>query len=344
MAIRIGGLSLAMACFLGAAGAVAAEQSAGEAGRPALGTPGAMSSARAAAARIDLGAIDPSKVFENAAFATGGVGLRNRRIGGVEISGVSGGVKRAFAYWAVITDGPPGPAVRSVQLRRLFPGPPTPFETISGVAIGTGDSPCWSGDRITVYRGAVPKSVASGNGQYLVKLNNGANGNTDGRDPWASDGSLALPLFEGLSLVIISRGNATVAVYDGDFAGAMFFDELVYRLKLPVGLAGASQVLFHNIGADGQKGNSLTVFAATAAEVTTLAGQAIAGPGSPANDSDWNGAIAGPLPQLWDDTGHDVTAEALQSPTNKTLSLSVQAPDDCLVPVANVVSIDKTAP
>ena len=117
--------------------------------------------------------------------------------------------------------------------------------------IGSGPSPCWRGDRVTVFRGAIPLSLASGNGLYLVLLRPGANGSRAGESPWeASDP----PLFEGVSIVLVGSGNSTVTVYDRGFAGEMFFDDLTYRLNSPVSVANAREVILHNIGADGQTG------------------------------------------------------------------------------------------
>ena len=99
-------------------------------------------------------------------------------------------------------------------------------------------------------------------------------------------------------------------------------------------------MLFHNIGADGQLGRSITAFPGTAQEITTIGnGQRIAGPGSPTGESDWNGGVGKPLPQLWDTTSHNITAEAQRAGIRAVLPVVVQAPDDCLTPVANVVSI-----
>jgi len=45
-------------------------------------------------------------------------------------------------------------------------------------------------------------------------------------------------------------------------------------------------------------------------EITTIGGPAFAGPGSAYWDSDWNGSSGLPVPELWDDTGPDITALA----------------------------------
>ena len=190
--------------------------------------------------------------------------------------------------------------------------------------------------RVTVFRGEIPLSLANGNGLYLILLKPGANGSRSGESPWvASD----LPLFEGVSIVLIGSGNATVTVYDSGLAGKMFFDEFAYKLNSPVSVANAAEVLFHNIGADGQTGVGLDEIAATASEITTLNGRRIAGPGSPAGSGDWNGNVAAPLPQLWDNTTHNVTIEAKAGGSPLILPFTITAPDDCLVAVANVLSI-----
>jgi hypothetical protein len=289
-----------------------------------------------AAPAFDLGQIDPTFTFNNASFGTGGVGLRNRRDGGINISGVGLPIKRAFAYWAVVTDGAPRPAVSNISLKRGAAN--GPFTNIHGTRIGTGDTPCWDGDRTTVYRGNIPLSLADGNGLYLVMLRDGANGNIGGQDPWVVSNP---PLFEGVSIVLIGKGTATVAVYDSGLAGNMFQNRITYRLNAPVSVNSADQVLFHTIGADGQSGVGVKSIAATAGEVTYLNDRRIAGPGSPAA-GDWNGSVAAPLPQLWDNATHDVTTAA-HAGAPFLLPFAVEAPDDCLVTVANVLSIGDVA-
>jgi hypothetical protein len=248
------------------------------------------------------------------------------------VSGVTGPIKRALLYWAVITQGAPTVTASNVYLRKGSFGSVT---NIPGAAIATGQSPCWLGDRITVYRANVPTTIANGNGLYSIVLRPGANATTNGVSPWLTSNP---PLFEGASLVIIGTGSARVSVYDVGLAGRMFFDTLSYQLNT-ISVANATEVLFHSIGADGQIGVDTLAYSATAGEITYLNSRRIAGPGSPANDGDWNGAAAGPLPQLWDNTTHDVTSQARAGSTPPILPFFVYAPDDCLVTVANVLSI-----
>jgi hypothetical protein len=287
---------------------------------------------------VAVGTVSASETVKDAQYGTGGVGLRNRRGGGIGISGVVTPVKAAYLYWAVITEGAPGKADSSVLLERLLPTSSSGV-TVTGTAIGTGAQPCWTGDRITVFRGTVPTSVANGNGEYLIELQSGAAGTTDGADPWLS---YPLPLVDGASLVIVGTGKSTVAIFDKGLAGETFAGNtgITYSLKLPISAPGKA-TLFDNIGADGQLGVSRTPYAGLSEERTTINGTAVAGPGSAAYDGDWNGSSGLPLPQLWDDTGHDITSVVKAGTT--TLSFTInnggQSAYDCLTPVANVVSL-----
>jgi hypothetical protein len=184
----------------------------------------------------------------------------------------------------------------------------------------------------------VPRSVANGNGTYSVALSPEAAGSVAGGDPWAGS---PLPAWEGASLVIVGAGDDTVAIYDRKLSGRTFQGNpgLEYDLVLPAGAAGSDSAWLHSIGADGQKGESLEIMRPAAHEITTVNDVAVAGPGSPGREGDWNGNAAAPLGQLWDDTGHDVTT-ALQAGPASRLRVRIKASgpgSDCLVPVANVV-------
>ncbi|MCI0734944.1 MAG: hypothetical protein L0Y50_01480 [Beijerinckiaceae bacterium] len=285
----------------------------------------------------------PYRDYTRAQYATGGVALRNRARGVIGVSGAVGKVQAAYLYWAVIINDGSRPTVKNITLVRSWPSPAESV-ALTGIEVGSGDSPCWGVNgtqgTIKIYRASVPLSVANGNGTYVVVLN-GASGLTGGQDPWDPVAGVKFPLFEGASLVIIGTGESTVAIYDKGLSGRTFFSNpgISYSLPLPATVAG-EPVLFDNIGADGQHGESRSDIASTSREVTTINGIKIAGPGSPANDSDWNGSSGFPLPQLWDDTGHDITAAAKAGTTK--LNVSISAPpakgNDCLTPVANVVS------
>lgn len=286
-----------------------------------------------AKAKFNLGKVDAAFTFSNAAFGTGGVGLRNRREGGIGISGVSGSVKKALLYWAVITQGPPNSTASRLLVK--YGGGNGKFVQVNGKAVGSGASPCWTGDQTTVYRGTLPSSLAKGNGLYIIRVDGQSGANFSGVSPWDSSEP---PMFEGASLIFVGAGESTVAIYDKGLSGQMFYDSLSYKIVSPTGLSQADQILFHTIGADGQSGVGVEQVAETSAEVTLLNNRRVAGPES-GNEGDWNGGAATPLPQLWDNRTYNITAAAKAGSGN--LAFEVRAPDDCLVTVANILSVRK---
>ena len=151
---------------------------------------------------------------------------------------------------------------------------------------------------------------------------------------------------EGASLVIIGTGTGTqrVLIYDEGLSGVTFAGNpgISYSLHFPPGITASGKLtLFESIGADGQQGVSRLAVKAVADEQTVINGVHIAGPGSKFNDSDWNGSSARPLPQLWDDVGHDITAATPAGKTSLDVSITngVQKPPDCMTPVANIVQV-----
>jgi hypothetical protein len=284
-------------------------------------------------------AVTAHQTFTGAAYGSGGVGLRNKGMGGIGISGVVTPVKAAYLYWAVITEGAAKTPDTQMKIQRLFPTPASAVTTVTGTLLGTGSSPCWGGTVISVYRASVPTTVSSGNGSYEVTLMPGAGGTTAGADPWLSE---TLPLFEGASLVVVGTGPATsrVVIYDTGLAGKTFGGNpgLTYSLTLPVATTG-TLTLFDSIGADGQEGSSREAESGYGDEVTTINGTHFAGPGSLAINGDWNGSAGSPLPQLWDDTGHEITSATPKG--TKTLNIKIanqgESSWDCLTPVANIV-------
>jgi len=287
---------------------------------------------------VALGSIESSAVYSRASVATGGIGLRNLGEGGIEISGARGPIKVGFLYWTVISQGPPPDAAKRLLIRR--PGGGGDFTEVVGRVVGSGDSPCWNqGDRIVVFRGRLPPRIATGNGHYRIEIPAGGTGSRNGEDPFVTSPA---PMINGASVVIIGTGTSTVALYDAGLAGHSFHTSLRYSLKLGQNVGSASQVLFYNIGSDGQTGESIDAFRQTSAEVTSIgdgSGVRIAGPGSEASDSDWNGGVGKPLPQLWDNTAHDITKAAEKASIGTALPVRISAPRDCLTPVANIVAI-----
>lgn len=299
-----------------------------------------------ATASLATAAITPASSFTEAQYGSGGVGLRNLGTGVLHISGVLAPVKAAYLYWAVITQGAAPGADKTVALTPLSPAG-TKAIALTGSVIGTGSSPCWPGNTISVFRAVVPPAKVAGNGLYQVAFTaKGASGSTAGQDPWLTS---PLPSLEGASLVVIGTGTGIVTVFDKGFAGHTFGkksnpETFSYSLTLPKATNG-HQVLFESIGADGQIGSSRTAGNAKnsqpylAAKATEINKQVIAGPFNYTYidyDSDWNGNAAAPLPRLWDDVGHDITAAAPSG--TKKLDVSIVTQGDCLTPVANIVA------
>jgi hypothetical protein len=190
-----------------------------------------------------------------------------------------------------------------------------------------------SSPRVHVYRAPVPLNVATGNGSYKITLSAPQSGLTTGEDPW--DGNVVFPAAEGASLVIVGTGSYTVQLYDTAIPSATtFFGTLNYSLTLPATASGTS-ILWDSIGADGQIGVSRKAF--DSGESTSINSVAVSGPGGANLDSDWDGSSGWPLPQLWDDTGHDITAATPGGTT--TLAVTISAPNDCISTVANVVAV-----
>jgi hypothetical protein len=214
----------------------------------------------------------------------------------------------------------------------------TTTATVTGTLLGTGPSPCWDGSGINVYKASVPLTVATGNGSYKVTIKPTAVGLTDGSDPWVRSG--VFPAWEGTSLVIVGSGSGIVSIYDAGFAGTTFVGSLSYTLLLPANASG-TLTLWDNIGADGQFGPRGRSANSASDEATSINGVAVAGPGGLNNDSDWNGSSGFPLPQLWDDTGHDITS-ATPAGTDTlavTITTSPGPSLDCLTTVANVTEL-----
>jgi hypothetical protein len=291
-----------------------------------------------------LGNVSPSRVWKGTDYETGGTGIRNQGAGGITIAGVTGKVVAAYLYWAVITQGPPNPHKQGKQwIQReggtgLYAGKPT---LVVGTAVGTGGSPCWPGDRLTVYRAPVPLwVVGSGNGFYEVIPVAGSVSSTAGQDPWEPP-PLGSALEEGKSLVVIyeSAPDMVTELYDTGLAGTLYISGtgLSYSNALTFPSAGG-YVKWDNITADGQKGQGRLASFGLGDEATYLDGVQVAGPGSPANDSDQNGNDSTPVPSLWDTRGHLVVGSVGDDGLIDVIIASVSGGGDCLNAVANVVN------
>jgi hypothetical protein len=273
------------------------------------------------------------RTWANADYTTGGIALRNIGTGSIHVNGLASGARDAWLYWSVLFSGSANPT-QTMTVKRLWPGGAPTTMTVTGTLIATGADPCWSSSGNAVYRAQVPTTIVKGNGVYQVTMQKGASARTDGGDPW--DGDIVYPLAEGASLVVVANGTHTVALYDG-YAGTEAYSNggaFVYSLKLPSATTDEA-VLMDVIGADGQLG--LSRYAdPNSGETTTVNSVPISGISGRDPNGDWDGGAGWPLPQLWDDTGHNITNAALAGTTR--LDINVSAPgSDCLVWVANVV-------
>jgi hypothetical protein len=285
--------------------------------------------------------ISATATFSNASYGTGGVALRNRSKGFIHISGVTGLTQAAYLYWAVLLKDPTATQLAhasEVLIQREFPTSSTTLK-VKGTLIAVGGDPCWGSSGTWVYRGVVPNTIATGNGGY--KIVEAAPGLNDGEDPW--DGNVVFPAWEGASLVIIGTGSANVGLYDGQAGTTFFGSTFSPSFHLPATVASGSQVLFDNFGYDGQFGSSRTIVPSLSNETTVAEGLPsttsvlVAGPGGETGDSDWDGGAGWPLPQLWDDTGHDISNAFGVGDTDATVSFT--SGNDCIGTVGAVISV-----
>lgn len=335
-----------MAILLAGASGQAFAQTAAASEVHALGTP---ASGFAPNVKPEFSVIAPTFEYSSANYGTGGVALRNRRYGVIQISGVTGAVQAAYIYWPVLPSyytTPPSSTtiahISSLTVTRLYPtGLPTTIK-VYGNLLAVGADPCWSSYGAYVFRAALPTNVVTGNGLYKITLNTGASGLTDGEDPW--NGNTKFPLFEGASLVVVGTGSANVGIYDA-LAGTMFYgSNTFYNFYYnPFYAYFNSQELLDNIGYDGQIGHSRVPGASGETSqiepYPSLTGTyTIAGPGGDVTNSDWDGSSGWPLPQLWDDTGHDISSH-FASGVDWGFYITYSAPSDCVGEVAAVVSV-----
>jgi hypothetical protein len=299
---------------------------------------GAGSSVGGSPARaVDLGTIRPSLEFRDASFVASGVGLRNQARGGITISGATGTPLATYVYWASITED--APSSSAVRVTRTSPGPQL-TTSVKGTVVGRGPSPCWAGTTLTVFRGPVNATVATGNGTYEIELVQ-PGVLTGGQDPWDVTPPPGAPYAEGASmLVVYPDRRSSVSVFDrsanggATLAGQMFLGNSGYTLERNIPSAGPI-ARFAEIGADGQTGQGHRAFGATAVgQTTTFNGRDVAG-GDSGKGSDWDGDDGNPLPQLWDTHIHDV--RGLLGDTIDTVAITSQVPD-CLSYVASVIA------
>jgi hypothetical protein len=229
---------------------------------------------------------------------------------------------------------PPGPPPPPLAITVSFEGHPV----VAGL-VGISAEPCWNFAGVYALYAAnvlpfIPPWI---NGDYQVA--GIPSFRADGADPWVVLNN-ALPLAEGASLVII-YSNAAVPVGSIVYTHAgpsTFLGGALNVVHALVPALPAANFLRHTrIGADGQKGFSITPVAGVAADTTAINAIQIKGPGAPNNqDSDWNGDDGVPLNQLWDTHTTDITGTIAVGAAAYTVNYF--SPADCVSPSVHVLT------
>jgi hypothetical protein len=284
--------------------------------------------------------VEPYAVYTGVAHVANGAGLRDAGSATIRLRGMPSDAKvvAAFLYWDFTSLTAPSSAQSYVIFSKQFHLVNT-IAKIYGTPIGSGADPCWFGGSNFAFRANVTKWV-TGNGDYVVTLLPWASSSTDGSNPWGPTAPTSGPLAEGASIVAIYTSSleptGTVLLYDAGLAGIEIGPvNLSYDLDQVPTPPGTSTSVFTELGADGQIGSGVTALPGTPDETTSLNSTLIAGPGSVVNDGDWNGTDGVPLNQLWDTHSHDVSGLLTAGLNN----VEVDAPGDCLVAIANVLTV-----
>jgi len=297
-------------------------------GLPETGAAGARIAPDLGGGPVNLGDIEPSEIFTDARFAINSVAMRDCRMGAINLVGPPPGsvVIKAYLYWQWGCLETPITGIHDrVRFKQAFPVS-VGAGYVPGVLRGSGPNPCWCGPQFSnfTYRADVTPFVSpTGGGTYGVILHPAGPGSVDYKDPWSPFLSPGCPpalepLFEGAALVVIYRSacepNGTVCLYDTlPLTGTLFLSSpgVTYTLlHPPTPAAGVAEARWAHASCDGQSGSGyLDVPASTCLGRTNtfVNGGPIAGPGTPYNDSDFNGSAGKPLPQLFESSGHDVT-------------------------------------
>jgi len=315
----------------------------------AAGSSKGMTTVVRSARRAALGLVNPRAVFRDTMYSTGGTGLRNQSKGSILLNGNGTpppAAVAAYAYWAVITNGPAVPGMHDRLFIRKIDPAVTKFVELVGEVVGTGPDPCWPGDTITVFKAPVPLAIINAStvpggshaGVFTVAIKCKSASSCLGEDPWAV--GLPAPLWEGAAIVAIWPASGRVtSLYDVGISGTLFFGTpgITYDLTLPLPTDGGF-VLWDNHGYDGQVGSGRPAIPGVGDEKTTISGIDVAGPGTAYNDSDWNGSDSKPLPQLSDTSGHLLTPESGLAALPVTIVSPTGGASDCLTLGFNLVN------
>lgn len=281
---------------------------------------GEVSIAAAPGAAASADALQPFQTFNvRGGYVSSGVAMRNRGFGTISVSGILSGssIRAAYLFWAVL-----GNAAAPSFSQGAINGQP-----IAGLLVGISADPCWGNGASFGYRADVT-ALINGNGDYA--LSGFASGITDGRDPWNA-GTLA-PMSEGASLVVVyenpSSPSTQVHIYEGAaMTGGALLSQTLAGFTAPPQV-GAATTTF--IGADGQSASE---------PGSTFNGNPLPVVGWDGHDPQAGTRFS--LGNLWDTTTADVTS--LVAPGSTSATATVRGGPDCLVWVAQVLSISEPA-
>ncbi|MBH0239381.1 hypothetical protein [Methylobrevis albus] len=260
---------------------------------------------------VNHGIAFPTFTFRGASLSSGGTGMAARPQSAIQIDNMTGRVRASYIYWSYLAHGSPSAMESSrISMQRSHPNPAAQPVEMQGELIGNWPVCGVVGQHARVFRAQVPGSVVTGNGLYLIS--------PVSPRPSASDGNASvpgkkwLPIWYGATLFVIGTGSDVVALYDGITHDANW-NRLITTLRLPA-LPGTYQtVLLHQFGHGGGRSDRTGRDYNMSKEITSVNGFAIAGPGSPAHDSDWNGNLYG-----WNLSKHDVVRATVGSEYNRT--------------------------
>jgi len=261
--------------------------------------------------------IKASRTVRNVDMATAGIGGIDTGTGTLALSGVSGGVQRAYLYWHGINNG--GGAYNKPTIN--FAG-----QSVTGTSLGISGTNCWGSGQSQAFEADVT-SLVTGNGNYsLSGLAGGANEHAN-----------------GASLVVLyndgnSSNNRDFVFYTGNDSshdGGAFGDPDGWQASLP-GInytSGSVGATLHV--ADGQSAGDFPLRFSTDSGIATIADSSTLYDGV----SVPSGGVQRQGNNLYDVHTFDITAAFGATSGTKTLAVaSTESGGDCLALVNMTLS------
>jgi hypothetical protein len=252
-------------------------------------------------------------------YTAAGVGMRNRGWGTILIQDVPTGATTRIAYlfWSVI--GPSGVTTPpSSYAQGKFNG-----HAITGTYLGSAASPCWGSGSVFGYRANVTNYV-TGNGVY--HLTDFASANKWGDDPFSV--TTTYPAIEGASLVdVYAKSNyptTTIKIMNGVERLYGSSTSTTTFTSVPAYTLPVARTTF--IVGDGQSNGG--------AKTITFDGKTLTNAGF-LNGTDRQNGVDFLHGNLWDTNSALVKA----TPSATTATATISTPGDCLVWIAQVLSV-----